>query len=442
MRSWLGAVAVAAVVLVAPGVALAGPDDPAQVQFKLPSGTRSRSSKRSGSTWITRIEATADGGALVSAWVTDAQLAAVEGARLRAGGDDRRQERDRPHPRRARRDDRRQAGRRARAGRERRRPAGRERRPGRGAGAACRLLREQRRALPVDRGEPRRRAGQLPERRRRDAPARWSSPSGTTPPATASAAATSASTTTRLIPDYYQYHFPVFRVGNKGDGGVLPATIKVAAPNGDVDTLDVREWIAKDPPPPGPGFLSGFVTHYNDSQEAYKKMRDLAAEFSNISQAYKLPEQTRGYQRKAQTMLGYVNQPTTQNPNPNPPTRPRRTCGSTPTTCRSQAPRPSTAQQPSTVVLTSKAYGHLGGNNLTAQLVDPGAAERGAERQHDRQRDPRRPGHRRRGRDHQHRGAGRRRAQRLPAVRRRRDSVAVPHLARQPAWSWPARSRR
>ena len=34
-------------------------------------------------------------------------------------------------------------------------------------------------------------------------------------------------------------------------------------------------------------------------------MRDLAAEFPNISEAVKLPEQTRGYQRKAQTMLGY-----------------------------------------------------------------------------------------------------------------------------------------
>ena len=36
-------------------------------------------------------------------------------------------------------------------------------------------------------------------------------------------------------------------------------------------------------------------------------MRDLAAEFPNISEAIKLPEQTRGYQRRAQTMLGYTN---------------------------------------------------------------------------------------------------------------------------------------
>ncbi len=35
-------------------------------------------------------------------------------------------------------------------------------------------------------------------------------------------------------------------------------------------------------------------------------MRDLAAEFGNISEAIKLPEPTRGYQRYAQTMLGYL----------------------------------------------------------------------------------------------------------------------------------------
>ena len=85
----------------------------------------------------------------------------------------------------------------------------------------------------------------------------------------------------------------------------MPATLKVSSSNGDVDTLDVKEWIAKDPPKPPANFLSGFVTHYNDSQEAYKKMRDLAAEFPNTAEAIKLPEQTRGYQRKAQTMVGY-----------------------------------------------------------------------------------------------------------------------------------------
>ena len=164
-----------------------------------------------------------------------------------------------------------------------------------------------------------------------------------------------------VSPDYYQYHFFVFRVGNRGDGGALPASIKIGAPNGDSDTMDVREWIAQDPPPPGPGFLSGFLTHYNDSQEAYKKMRDLAAEFPNISQVYELPEKTRGYQRKAQTMLGY------------------NATASYVTFDANNLPvagaAPNAANQARTVVLTSKAYGHQGGNVLTAQLVNPGAAD-------------------------------------------------------------------
>ena len=38
MRPWMGAAAVAAAMLVAPTVALAGPNDPALIQFKLPNG--------------------------------------------------------------------------------------------------------------------------------------------------------------------------------------------------------------------------------------------------------------------------------------------------------------------------------------------------------------------------------------------------------------------
>ncbi len=107
-------------------------------------------------------------------------------------------------------------------------------------------------------------------------------------------------------PDYYQYHYTIIRVGNKGDGGPVPASIKVASSNGDVDTLAVKEWIAQNPPKPTAP-LTGFVTHYNNGQEAYGKMRTLAQEFPNISEAVKLPEPTRGYQRRAQTMLGYTN---------------------------------------------------------------------------------------------------------------------------------------
>ena len=41
MRPWMGAVAVAAAMLVAPTVALAGREDPALMQFKLPTAAAS-----------------------------------------------------------------------------------------------------------------------------------------------------------------------------------------------------------------------------------------------------------------------------------------------------------------------------------------------------------------------------------------------------------------
>ena len=95
-------------------------------------------------------------------------------------------------------------------------------------------------------------------------------------------------------PDHYQYHYPVFRIGNKGDGGTDPAMVKVAAPNGDVDTLAAKEWLAKTRRSYAADFQHDFITRYYDGPEVYKKMRDLAAEFPNIAQVYDLPEKTHG----------------------------------------------------------------------------------------------------------------------------------------------------
>jgi hypothetical protein len=162
------------------------------------------------------------------------------------------------------------------------------------------------------------------------------------------------------VPRHYQYHYSVFRIGDKGDGEPVPTSITVASSNGSTDTLAVREWISKDPPKPTAP-LTGFVTHYNDSQEAYKKVRDLAAEFPNISEAVKLPEPTAGYQRRAQTMLGYTNVATTPYITFDESNRP--VAGGT----------PPGSQQGSVVVLSSERMGHLGGNTLAAQIVAPAA---------------------------------------------------------------------
>ena len=366
MRLWLIAVAVAGVALVAPSVAVAGPDDPAQIQFKLPSRAAIAEFEALGLNMDHAIHDTADGGALVSAWVTDAELANLQmrGYDPVATISDKyaidhiRAEREKTIADL-------EAAERALSGSA----AGR-----RGQSAAPGTVRAQRadyyennvgRFLSIE--------GYTTEAEITcDEEEEECDYTGTPLVAEFYDAAGNrlgGGDLEEFIdpgvwPWYYQYHFFVFRVGDKDDGGAVPVTARIAASTGDVDTIDVREWIAQNPPPPGPGFLSGFLTHYNDSQEAYQQMRDLAAEFPNISQVYELPEKTRGYQRKAQTMLGY----NAAAPYVTFDTQGRPVAGTAP-------PNNNPTLQGRTVVLTSKAYGHLGANDLTAQLVNPGAPD-------------------------------------------------------------------
>ena len=215
-------------------------------------------------------------------------------------------------------------------------------------------------------------------------------------------------------PDHYQYHYQVFRLGAKGDGGPDPAYVRIAAPNGDVDTITAKEWIAKNPPGYATGFKRDFITRYYNGPEAYQKMRDLAAEFANISEAVKLPEQSTGYQRKAQTMLGYQQASYVTFDAGNLPV------GSTASL--------STANADRAVVLTSKAYGHLGGNNITAQLVNPAREQRAA------------VGHRHRQRD-QRSASPPTRPARSPARRRRSSPRSTP-TRRRPRSCWRTRTAR
>jgi hypothetical protein len=154
----------------------------------------------------------------------------------------------------------------------------------------------------------------------------------------------------------YLYSRNIFRVGTLGDGGTMPASVRVASANGGVATLPVKEWTSpngKDFPAP---FLKDFNTNYTDPQKSYQKMADLAAEFPNISQVYDLPNKTNGYQRKAQAVLGTA---TPYNPN---------------LTSQSSAGTIASADQPKAVILTSRAYGQVGGNDITASITAPAAA--------------------------------------------------------------------
>jgi hypothetical protein len=78
MRPWMGAVAVAAAMLVAPSAVFAGEEDPALMQFKLPSSADYEDFESMGLNMDHAVENAADGGVLVSAWVTDEEKALAE----------------------------------------------------------------------------------------------------------------------------------------------------------------------------------------------------------------------------------------------------------------------------------------------------------------------------------------------------------------------------
>ncbi len=164
----------------------------------------------------------------------------------------------------------------------------------------------------------------------------------------------SAVTDPDLSPDAYLYHGTKFRVGNVGDGG-MPAYVKISSSNGDVATLDAKKWVGNGGATSPSDFIQDFNTHYVTPRESYAKMRELGSEFSNIAKVMDLPNKSNGYQRKSQAVIGtsapYNNGTSSSATNPSIPV----------------------VQQAQAVVLTSLAWGHQGGNNLTASIVNAGA---------------------------------------------------------------------
>ncbi|MGY0004474.1 M14 family zinc carboxypeptidase [Micromonospora sp. I033] len=116
-----------------------------------------------------------------------------------------------------------------------------------------------------------------------------------------------------------------------------PDRIRITSPTGGVAVAQVKEWLpipADDPE--GPGYQKDFVTSYLTPTELYARIHQLAAEFPDLAEIVKLPYKTNGYRRKAQTVLGTAN-----------------------------AGR---------VAVDSLAWGHQGGNDISVELLDPGAA--------------------------------------------------------------------
>jgi hypothetical protein len=150
-------------------------------------------------------------------------------------------------------------------------------------------------------------------------------------------------------PDTYIEHRQLVRIGAPGAADpARPTRIRIGSSTGATREADVNVWLGGGLPPMG-NFLRDFTTHYMDPTEVYGKLGELAAEFPNISSLVKLPYRTNGYQRRAQATMA----------------------GATPPGQLGTLP---TALQAGAVVLTSRAWGHEGGNNITAEFRKPAVA--------------------------------------------------------------------
>ena len=150
-------------------------------------------------------------------------------------------------------------------------------------------------------------------------------------------------------PDTYIEHRILVKVGDVNTSTPpAPTRIRIGSSNGTFVEADVNKWLGGGLPPMSSNFLSNFTTRYLDPTELYGRFRELADEFPDLTTIVPLPYKTNGYQRRAQALMaGLTNPAFTGNL--------------------------SGTVGPQAVILTSRAWGHEGGNDLTAEFVNPGA---------------------------------------------------------------------
>jgi Zinc carboxypeptidase/Chitobiase/beta-hexosaminidase C-terminal domain len=152
-------------------------------------------------------------------------------------------------------------------------------------------------------------------------------------------------------PDTYIEHRELVRIGDVGNPlPPRPTMIRIGSSTGASIEAPVQTWLGGGLPPMKKKFMSDFTTRYMDPTEVYTRFGELAAEFPNLAEMITLPNKTNGYQRRAQALMAGLTSPTAT--------------GNLGATAATQA-----------VILTSRAWGHEGGNDLTAEFVHPGVAD-------------------------------------------------------------------
>ena len=150
-------------------------------------------------------------------------------------------------------------------------------------------------------------------------------------------------------PDTYIEHRELVRIGEPGTSSPpRPTRIRVGSSTGNSAEGDVQTWLGGGLPPKASTYMSDFSTRYLDPTELYAEFGKLAAEYPNIAELITLPNKTNGYQRRAQALMSGAFG-----------------TGVTPNTRLGQE---------SAVVLTSRAWGHEGGNDIAAEFRNPGVA--------------------------------------------------------------------
>ncbi|HWL32212.1 MAG TPA: M14 family metallopeptidase [Gaiellaceae bacterium] len=148
-------------------------------------------------------------------------------------------------------------------------------------------------------------------------------------------------------PDTYIEHRILVKVGDVNTSSpAAPTRIRIGSSNGTFVEADVNTWLGGGLPPMSSNFLSNFTTRYMDPTEVYGRFRELADEFPDLTTIIPLPNKTNGYQRRAQALMAGLTNPALT--------------GNLSGTVGTQA-----------VILTSRAWGHEGGNELTAEFVNP-----------------------------------------------------------------------
>jgi hypothetical protein len=139
-----------------------------------------------------------------------------------------------------------------------------------------------------------------------------------------------SATLSRFV-DYGEYMYHWFEVPVTA----VPSSVKITSNLGGEATADVTQWLGEDKPGnPKNHYVKDFVDHYMDPTELYQRFEALAKEFPDLVEIIDMPNKTNGYRRLAQATIGSATN--------------------------------------TSVVVSSKAWGHEGGNDISVELRNPG----------------------------------------------------------------------